>query len=61
VFGGAAAGAGGWLVIGNHFYQIPPRSPLLECIARVAGPWLLRPIEHSQVTEQLRIMAEGGN
>jgi hypothetical protein len=48
-------------VIGNHFYQIPPRSPLLECIARVAGPWLLRPIEHSQVTEQLRIMAEGGN
>jgi YVTN family beta-propeller protein len=54
VFGGAAAGGGGWLVIGNHFYKIPPRSPLLVRIARVAAPHLGRPIENRKLGEQLR-------
>ena len=37
LFGGAAAGGGGWLVIGDHFFPIPPR-PAPRCYR----PWRMR-------------------
>ena len=54
--GGAAGDGGGWLVIGNHAYPIPPRPPALLAIARAAAPYLGSPIENREVGAQLRRM-----
>jgi len=54
VFGGADVGAGGFIVIGNHFYKIPPHSPLLTNIARAAAPRLGRAIVNRRLGRELR-------
>lgn len=54
--GGAAGDGGGWLVIGNHAYPIPPRPLAMLAIARAAAPYLGSPIENRQVGAQLRKM-----
>ena len=45
---------GGWLVIGNHFIPIPPRSPFVSVIARAAVPYLGRSIESPELGKQVR-------
>ena len=56
LLGGVAAGGGGWLVIGNHFYKIPPHPLAMAIIARAAAPHLRSPIENRELGEQLRKM-----
>jgi YVTN family beta-propeller protein len=56
LLGGVAAGGGGWLVIGNHFYKIPPHPLAMAIIARAAAPHLRSPIENRELGEQLREM-----
>ena len=56
LFGGVAAGGGGWLVIGNHFYKIPPHPLAMAIILRAAAPHLRSPIENRELGEQLRKM-----
>ena len=56
IFGGVDVGGGGWLVIGNHFYKIPPRPPIMAIIARAAAPHLGKPIENRKLGQQLRNM-----
>jgi hypothetical protein len=50
----AAADGGGWIVIGNRFIPIPPRSPAIAEIARAAVPYLDRAIDNRQMGDQLR-------
>ncbi len=57
LIGGVAGDGGGWLVIGNHFYKIPPRPFAVEMIARAAAPHLGKPIENRKLGQQLRNMA----
>ena len=56
LLGGVAAGGGGWLVIGNHFYKIPPNPLAVAIIARAAAPHLRSPIENRELSQQLRKM-----
>ena len=57
IFGGVDVGGGGWLVIGNHFYKIPPRPPIMAIIAREQPrPHLGKPIENRRLGQQLRNM-----
>lgn len=56
LLGGVAAGGGGWLVIGNHFYKIPPHPLAMAIIARAAAPHLGSRIENRELGEQLRNM-----
>jgi hypothetical protein len=56
LLGGVAAGGGGWLVIGNHFYKIPPHPLAAAIIARAAAPHLRSPIENHELAQQLRNM-----
>jgi YVTN family beta-propeller protein len=50
--GGVASGGGGWLVIGNHFYKVPPHA--LAGVAQAAAAHLHDPIEDRELGEQLR-------
>jgi len=54
LLGGVAVGGGGWLVIGDHFYKIPPRPLAMAIIARAAAPHLGSRIENRELAEQLR-------
>ena len=54
LIGGAAAGGGGWLVIGDHFFPIPPRAPVLQAIARAVAPHVGRPIKNQELGQRLR-------
>jgi DNA-binding beta-propeller fold protein YncE len=54
LFGGVDRGGDGWLVIGNHFIPIPPRSPVMSIIAEAARPYLDRVVESPELAEQLR-------
>ena len=56
LFGGAASDGGGWLVIGGHFYPIPPRPLAMALIARAAAPHVGKPIENRRLSQQLRNM-----
>ena len=56
LIGGAAADGGGWLVIGNHGYPIPPYPIAMAAIARAAAPYLGQPIENPELGKQLRNM-----
>ncbi|KUI41237.1 hypothetical protein AU197_01485 [Mycobacterium sp. IS-1590] len=53
LMGGAGSDGGGWLVIGNRFYKIPPRPPAVLAIAR-AAPYLGEPVENRKLGQQLR-------
>jgi hypothetical protein len=57
LLGGVAAGGGGWPVIGNHFYKIPPHPLAMAIIARAAAPHLGSRIENRELAEQLRNMS----
>lgn len=54
LFGGAAAGGGGWLVIGDHFIPIPPREPVLQAIARALAPHVGKPVQNHELGQRLR-------
>ncbi|WP_071288160.1 YncE family protein [Mycolicibacterium llatzerense] len=54
LIGGAAAGGNGWLVIGDHFYPIPPREPVLQAIARALAPHVGKPIQNHELGQRLR-------
>jgi YVTN family beta-propeller protein len=54
LIGGVANGGGGWLIIGDHCYKIPPRPLALFTIARAAAPFLSKPIVNRKLGEQLR-------
>lgn len=54
LFGGAAAGGGGWLVIGDHFIPIPPREPVLQAIARALAPHVGKPVQNRELGQRLR-------
>jgi len=55
LLGGVANDGDGWLVIGDHFYKIPPRPvTAVAAIARTAAPCLGRPIDNPKLGEQLR-------
>lgn len=58
LIGGVANGGGGWLVIGDHFYKIPPRPLALFAIARAAAPFLSKPIANRKLGQQLRKLDE---
>jgi DNA-binding beta-propeller fold protein YncE len=54
LFGGADRGGDGWLVIGDHFIHIPPRSPVMLIIAEAVRPYLGRAVEDPELAERLR-------
>lgn len=54
LIGGAAAGGNGWLVIGDHFYPIPPREPALQAIARTLAPHVGKPVQNHELGQRLR-------
>jgi YVTN family beta-propeller protein len=45
---------GGWLVIGNKFIPVPPRSPFLSVIAEAAAPHLDQAVESPELGDQIR-------
>jgi YVTN family beta-propeller protein len=45
---------GGWLVIGNKFIPIPPRSPVLSIIAEAAAAHVGNAIENVDMADQIR-------
>jgi YVTN family beta-propeller protein len=49
----------GWVVIGNHFIPIPPRSPSMSAIARAAGPYMNRSIENRDIGEHIHKLRNG--
>jgi hypothetical protein len=52
----ALVGGGGWLVIGNQFYKIPPRPAVRAIIARAVAPRPGAPVESRELGEHLRNM-----
>ncbi len=60
LFGGAASDGGGWLVIGDRFIPIPPRSPVLEALVRRAAPYLGGAVRNAELFRQLRAMGDPG-
>ena len=54
LFGGAAAGGGGWLVIGDHFIPIPPRPEVLQALVHALGTQLGTPIKNHELGQRLR-------
>jgi YVTN family beta-propeller protein len=54
LLGGVDRDGGGWLVIGNKFIPIPPRSPFLSVVARAAAPHLDQAIENPELGDHLR-------
>jgi NHL repeat-containing protein len=53
LFGGVAVDGGGWLVVGGHFIPIPPRSPIMPMLLRMAGRYLGHAVENGELAEQL--------
>jgi hypothetical protein len=56
LFGDVAADGGGWIVIGDQFVPIPPRSPVMAILVQVALRYRRRAIENAEMGEQLRGM-----
>ncbi len=56
LLGEIAADGGGWIVIGNQFVPIPPRSPSVLLLARAALPYLGQVIENRELGSQIRHM-----
>ena len=54
LIGGAASGGNGWLVIGDHFYPIPPREPALQAVARALAPHVGKPVQNHELGQRLR-------
>ena len=54
LFGAAAADGGGWLVVGDHVIPIPPRSPMLTEIVRLAASHLGSAVVNPELGRQLR-------
>jgi len=54
LLGGVDRGGDGWLVIGNHFIPIPPRSPVMSIITEAVKPYLGRAVENPELAERLR-------
>lgn len=53
LFGGVAVDGGGWLVVGGHFIPIPPRSPIMPMLLRIAGRYLGHAIDNRELADQL--------
>jgi hypothetical protein len=54
LFGSAAVDGGGWIVIGDHFIPIPPRSPELAILVQSAMRYSGRAIRSPELGDQLR-------
>jgi len=54
LLGGVSSDGGGWLVIGDHFYKIPPRPLTAVAIIRAAAPYLSVGVENRELGAQLR-------
>jgi hypothetical protein len=54
LLGAIARDGGGWLVIGDHFIPIPPRSPLIAIIAQAAAPHFDRAITNPILSATIR-------
>ena len=57
LFGAVSVGGGGWVVIGKHFYPVPPRPLEITAFARAVAPLLGQPIENPELAEQFRVLA----
>jgi hypothetical protein len=53
LLGGVASGGGGYLVIGGHFYKIPPRPLAVETIARAVAPHVGAPISNHGLGQKI--------
>ncbi len=56
LLGEIAADGGGWIVIGNRFVPIPPRSPSALLMTRAVLPYLGQAIENRELGRQMRDM-----
>ena len=54
LFGAAAADGGGWLLIGDHFVPIPPRSPEFAALLQAAARNRARAVRNPELAEQVR-------
>jgi YVTN family beta-propeller protein len=54
LLGAVARDGGGWLVIGDHFIPIPPRSPLIAIIAQAAAPQFDGAIRNPVLSARIR-------
>lgn len=58
--GGVDVGGGGWIIVGNHFYKVPPRDPVfssvLTALARVSTRFSGKPVENRGLAAKLRKM-----
>ncbi len=54
LFGAAAEDGGGWLVVGDHIIPIPPRSPVLSEMLRLAAGHLGSAVVKPELGRQLR-------
>ena len=53
VVGGVGGDGGGWLIIGGHFYKIPPR-PLRTVIAKAIAPFVGSPVNNPALGRQVQ-------
>lgn len=54
LFGAAAADGDGWLLIGDHFVPIPPRSPEFAALLQAATRNRARAVRNPELAEQVR-------
>lgn len=54
LFGAAAADGGGWLLIGDHFVPIPPRSPELAALLHAASAHRARAVHNPELADRVR-------
>ena len=60
LLGEVAADGGGWIVIGDHFIPVPPRSELVTTLVQTAARYFGGSIENPRLGEELRTMRQQG-
>jgi YVTN family beta-propeller protein len=61
LLGAVARDGGGWLVIGNHFIFIPPRSDFMATVAQAAIPYLDQATEDTELGQHVHSRLQGRN
>ena len=61
LLGAVVQDGGGWLVIGNHFIFIPPRSPFMTTVAEAAVPYLDQAVEEAELAQHVQTRLRGKN
>jgi len=54
LFGGVAAGGGGWVFVGGKFVPVPPRSPMTRVLELVAAYESVNVVASTQVRESVK-------